>query len=164
MIQYGIVKKAEHFWKGLSNSRSQISPIPPEHYGERFINFMEGITMSREEAERLEQARANGQTTEEKVKNTEGIRTESVERTMEAAEDMTRNTGPEPHTRTLSTMWDPQDVNSTLPIVDEAGEAASQRSGQSPRARARSEFSDRIVEKPRDRSPNLLPESSSQNY
>ncbi|GAM43719.1 1-phosphatidylinositol-4-phosphate 5-kinase [Talaromyces pinophilus] len=165
LTPYGIVKKAEHFWKGLSNSRSQISPIPPEQYGERFINFMEGITMSREEAERLEQARADGQTTEEKVKNTEGIRPESVERTMEAAEDMTRNTGPEPHTRTLSTMWDPQDVNSasgpnTLPIVDEAGEAASQRSGQSPRTRTRSEFSDRIIEKPQDGYPNPLPESS----
>lgn len=125
--------------------------------------------MSREEAERLEQARANGQTTEEKVKNTEGIRPESVERTMEAAEEMTRNTGPEPHPRTLSTMWDPQDVNSssgpnTLPIVDEAGEAASQRSGHSPRARARSEFSDRIIEKVRDGSPNPSPVTSRLNY
>jgi 1-phosphatidylinositol-4-phosphate 5-kinase len=130
---------------------------------------MEGITMSREEAERLEQARANGQTAEEKVKNTEGIRPESVERTMEAAEDMTRNTGPEPHTRTLATMWDPQDVNSisgpnTLPIVDEAGEAASQRSGHSPRTRTRSDFSDRIIEKARDGSPNPSPQSSRLNY
>lgn len=124
--------------------------------------------MSREEAERLEQARADGQTTEEKVKNTEAIRPESVERTMEAAEDMTRNTGPEPHTRTLATMWDPQDVNSisgpnTLPIVDEAGEAASQRSGHSPR-RIRSEFSDRIFEKARDASPNPSPQSSGLNH
>lgn len=141
-----MVKKAENFWKGLSSNRSQISPIPPEQYGERFIKFMEGITMSKEEAKRLEQAQADGQTPEEKAQRTEGIRSESVERTMEAAEDMTRKTGPEPQSRTLSTIRDTQDVNSvsgpsTLPIVDEAGEAASQKSSRSPRNRAQSDLS-----------------------
>lgn len=143
-----MVKKAENFWKGLSSNRSQISPIPPEQYGERFIKFMEGITMSKEEAKRLEQAQADGhgQTAEEKAQRTEGIRSESVERTMEAAEDMTRKTGPEPQSRTLSTIRDAQDVNSvsgpsTLPIVDEAGEPASQKSSRSQRNRAQSDLS-----------------------
>ena len=55
MLQYGIVKKLEHFWKGLSSDRSQISALPPYEYGERFINFIEKVTMSREEAARLAQ-------------------------------------------------------------------------------------------------------------
>lgn len=48
--QYGFVKRVEHFWKGLSHNRHQISPIPPHAYGERFLNFMTGTTMTREEA------------------------------------------------------------------------------------------------------------------
>lgn len=46
------MKRLEHFWKGMSSPSSQISPIPPEAYGERFINFITGITMTKEEAER----------------------------------------------------------------------------------------------------------------
>ncbi|KAG9237881.1 hypothetical protein BJ875DRAFT_114781 [Amylocarpus encephaloides] len=52
LTHYGTVKKLEHFWKGLSNDKKQISPISPEPYGERFINFIEGITKSPEEAAR----------------------------------------------------------------------------------------------------------------
>lgn len=52
LTHYGIVKKFEHFWKGLSNDRTQISARPPHEYGERFLSFMNGITMSPEEAER----------------------------------------------------------------------------------------------------------------
>ncbi|KAK2606268.1 Phosphatidylinositol-4-phosphate 5-kinase [Conoideocrella luteorostrata] len=50
LTHYGMIKKIEHFWKGLSNDRSQISALPPEQYGDRFYNFVEGITMSAEEA------------------------------------------------------------------------------------------------------------------
>ncbi|KAI1768510.1 SAICAR synthase-like protein [Hypoxylon sp. FL1150] len=52
LTHYGVIKKIEHFWKGLSSDRSQISALPPEEYGERFIKFMSGITMSPEEAAR----------------------------------------------------------------------------------------------------------------
>lgn len=47
-----MIKKIEHFWKGLSKDRTQISALPPEHYGDRFYNFVEGVTMSHEEVER----------------------------------------------------------------------------------------------------------------
>lgn len=50
-----MIKKIEHFWKGLSSDKTQISALPPEQYGDRFLNFMEGITVSREEAERIAQ-------------------------------------------------------------------------------------------------------------
>jgi hypothetical protein len=46
------VKRIENFWKGLKDNRSQISPVPPQQYGDRFLNFVTGITMTKEEAER----------------------------------------------------------------------------------------------------------------
>lgn len=36
----------------MSNDKSQISPIPPEGYGERFIKFISASTMTKEEQER----------------------------------------------------------------------------------------------------------------
>ncbi|KAF4830169.1 Phosphatidylinositol 4-phosphate 5-kinase its3 [Colletotrichum tropicale] len=52
LTHYGMIKKIEHFWKGLTSDRTQISALPPEQYGDRFYNFVEGITMSPEEAHR----------------------------------------------------------------------------------------------------------------
>lgn len=57
LTHYGVIKKIEHFWKGLSSDRTQISALPPQEYGERFINFMAGVTRSPEEAEREEKER-----------------------------------------------------------------------------------------------------------
>lgn len=59
-----MIKKIEHFWKGLSNDRNQISAQPPTQYGDRFLNFMSGITLSKEEAQREAQEKAR-QTAEE---------------------------------------------------------------------------------------------------
>lgn len=53
-----MIKKIEHFWKGLSSDKTQISALPPEQYGDRFYNFIEGITMSPEAAQLEEQQRA----------------------------------------------------------------------------------------------------------
>lgn len=64
MLQYGFVKRLEHLWKGLSHDRTQISPIPPEAYGNRFIKFMTGITMTKEEAERLKEAEGDHSTSD----------------------------------------------------------------------------------------------------
>lgn len=52
-----MVKKIEHFWKGLSHDKTQISALPPEQYGDRFYRFVKGVTMSAEEAKRKEQER-----------------------------------------------------------------------------------------------------------
>lgn len=52
-----MIKKIEHFWKGLTKDRTQISALPPEQYGDRFFHFVEGITMSAEEAARDKQAK-----------------------------------------------------------------------------------------------------------
>ncbi|KAL2876846.1 Phosphatidylinositol-4-phosphate 5-kinase [Colletotrichum sp. CLE4] len=50
LTHYGMIKKIEHFWKGLTSDKTKISALPPEQYGDRFYNFVEGITMSPEEA------------------------------------------------------------------------------------------------------------------
>ncbi|KAM0345408.1 hypothetical protein ACHAPU_006571 [Fusarium lateritium] len=52
LTHYGIIKKIEHFWKGLSSDKTQISALPPDQYGDRFYHFIEGVTMSTEEAHR----------------------------------------------------------------------------------------------------------------
>ncbi|SPQ24814.1 6688802f-91b9-475c-9813-8d2fdf3b3046 [Thermothielavioides terrestris] len=64
LTHYGIIKKIEHFWKGLSSDRSQISALPPQEYGERFINFISNVTMSQEEALRVAQEREAAQAAE----------------------------------------------------------------------------------------------------
>ncbi|KAK7736664.1 Phosphatidylinositol-4-phosphate 5-kinase [Cytospora paraplurivora] len=61
LTHYGVIKKIEHFWKGLSHDRTQISALPPEQYGDRFLNFMSGITMSPEEAAREAEERKNAE-------------------------------------------------------------------------------------------------------
>ncbi|KAK7419559.1 Phosphatidylinositol-4-phosphate 5-kinase [Neonectria magnoliae] len=57
LTHYGIIKKIENFWKGLSSEKTQISALPPEQYGDRFYHFIEGVTMSSEEAHREAQRR-----------------------------------------------------------------------------------------------------------
>ncbi|KAJ6009709.1 hypothetical protein N7499_004893 [Penicillium canescens] len=129
LTHYGTIKKIENFFKGLSHDRTQISPIAPEGYGERFINFIKGITMSKEEAERhreAQEASAAAQTSTDRGHS----RSSSVERTMQAAEKEASKDVSITHPRTLATVWDPADAGgpgptSTLPIVDEAGEASS---------------------------------------
>ncbi|CAK7210218.1 Phosphatidylinositol-4-phosphate 5-kinase [Sporothrix bragantina] len=59
LTHYGIVKKIEHFWKGLSNDGNQISALPPQQYGDRFLKFMSGITMSPEDVAREAQDRGD---------------------------------------------------------------------------------------------------------
>ncbi|KAJ5780945.1 hypothetical protein N7457_006105 [Penicillium paradoxum] len=128
LTHYGTTKRLEHFFKGLSHDRTQISPIPPESYGERFISFIKGITMSKEEAERREsRVSASGAPQQSTDKQS---RSSSVERTMQAAEKEASKDVSVTHPRTLATVWDPADAGgpgptSTLPIVDEAGEASS---------------------------------------
>ncbi|KAK3690976.1 Phosphatidylinositol-4-phosphate 5-kinase [Vermiconidia calcicola] len=46
LTRYNTVKKAEHFWKGMGGHEPEISPIPPQRYGERFIRFIERTTKS----------------------------------------------------------------------------------------------------------------------
>ena len=62
--KYGFRKRVEHFWRGLSNPKDQVSAIPPEGYGERFFNFISSIVKSPEEAARDKEARSHGDSTD----------------------------------------------------------------------------------------------------
>ncbi|KAF3934356.1 hypothetical protein ABW19_dt0202125 [Dactylella cylindrospora] len=43
LTKYDFVKRVEHFWKGLSQDRDEISAIPPQPYGDRFFRFISKI-------------------------------------------------------------------------------------------------------------------------
>lgn len=143
------MKKAEHVWKGLSNDKALISPIPPKDYGDRFIKFITRITMTREEAERDVQRN-------DQVDGSVHTRTSShypsrgsAERTMDKAERQARKSEqgavceanvPE---KFLSAVRSPSAeltnglAGATLPVVEEVGESGSTggRSGRSGRSR-----------------------------
>ncbi|KAF2230209.1 SAICAR synthase-like protein [Viridothelium virens] len=61
LTHYNMIKRTEHFWKGLSNPKSQISAIPPEPYGDRFARFISGITKTREAADAEKLAESTNQ-------------------------------------------------------------------------------------------------------
>ncbi|KAM5437062.1 Phosphatidylinositol-4-phosphate 5-kinase [Microsporum ferrugineum] len=129
LTHYGMVKKAEHFWKGLSHNSSQISPIPPEAYGERFLEFITSITKSKEEVEREKQnAEATPAQTEEP--------TPSEKKSTDAQKPAS---GHPEASRTLKTVNAPADFSgggtATLPVVEEAGENCS-TGGKSGRSNA----------------------------
>ncbi|KAL6721218.1 Phosphatidylinositol-4-phosphate 5-kinase [Lecanora helva] len=139
LTHYGFVKRAEHFWKGMSNNKSQISPIPPEGYGDRFINFIKGITMTKEEQERA------GESGEQMDGSIETPRQSSLpvprksfdNKVIDKAEKQAQKTEREgasetpQQERTLSSMRSPSadrsggTAGTTLPVVEEDREASS---------------------------------------
>jgi 1-phosphatidylinositol-4-phosphate 5-kinase len=139
----------EHFWKGMSAPSTQISPIPPQAYGDRFLNFITGITMTREEAVRrkTEETQRGGESGISPVTDTrqshekahqfpEGsavspILAPEVEKTMQKAQKQTDKatstekgrigSEEEKPDRTLKTTEEPRTA-ALLPVVQEAGE------------------------------------------
>ncbi|GJJ15000.1 hypothetical protein Clacol_009271 [Clathrus columnatus] len=50
---YNVVKKVEHFWKGLSADRHKISPVNPVEYAQRFFNFLTAVMRGGDGGERF---------------------------------------------------------------------------------------------------------------
>ncbi|RFU33482.1 hypothetical protein B7463_g2900, partial [Scytalidium lignicola] len=145
LTHYSTIKKLEHLWKGLSHDKKLISPVAPEPYGERFIRFIEGITMSPEDVARKAEnaAAANAsqidpQTSAKQSQDrfrgnqmqTTNIPNSAPQQNVdEALRTEKEENRPEP--RTLKTARSPSAERSgglqgqTLPVVDEAGEASS---------------------------------------
>jgi 1-phosphatidylinositol-4-phosphate 5-kinase len=121
----------EHFFKGLTNTESQISAIPPDRYGDRFLKFITGVTKTREAAER-EKAEAALNPTNEAVA---AISRSSTDRVMEKAEHQVeksqRHAVPERDLPNLamravrSPSAERGEMGTTLPVVEEAGESSS---------------------------------------
>jgi len=123
----------------MSNDKSQISPIPPEAYGERFIKFISALTMTKEEQEREIES---GEQLDGTIDSTRQLsfpnsRKSNEAKVIEKAGKQAHNTEmdgaiEEPRRdRTLSAIRSPSADRSggitgaTLPVVEEDGEAAS---------------------------------------
>ena len=122
----------------MSNERSQISPIPPEGYGDRFVKFISGITMTKEEQERQAQSGALLDSSVEPHRQSSfPISRHSTDKVIEKAEKQAHKTEKEGATeepkndRTLCAVRSPSvergggGGGATLPVVEEDGEAAS---------------------------------------
>ena len=118
----------------MSNNKSLISPIPPEGYGDRFVKFISGLTMTKEEQEREAESRdqhdGSIDTTRHSRKSTDNKVVQRAEKQAHKTEMEGASEEPQ-HDRTRSAMRSSsaersQGVQgSTLPVVQEAGEAGS---------------------------------------
>lgn len=112
LTHYGVIKRMEHFLKGITKVESQLSAIPPFRYGERFLRFITGVAVSKEVAQRRE-AEVNWDSLSP----------------LERVKLFTNNPIPSPPTDLASPpLPDPSllSPNAQLPVVDEAGELPSE--------------------------------------
>ncbi|EDU45863.1 phosphatidylinositol-4-phosphate 5-kinase 1 (PtdIns(4)P-5-kinase 1) [Pyrenophora tritici-repentis Pt-1C-BFP] len=127
LTHYSFIKRMEHFIKGIANTESQISAIPPERYGDRFIKFISAVTKTREAAEREKR--------EEATNNLNHLSLDGVDNVIQKAEhqaDRSRKQGhteenvPNLHMRAVrSPSAERGEIGTTLPVVEEAGESSS---------------------------------------
>lgn len=127
----------EHFFKGLANTESQISAIPPERYGDRFVKFISGVTKTKEAAEREKQHEAANAESEPVIAgiNSNASQQHSTDRVMEKAEwqaERSRQRGrseDDVPNRDMKAVRSPSaergELGTTLPVVEEAGESSS---------------------------------------
>ncbi|KAL5337540.1 hypothetical protein BJX70DRAFT_230513 [Aspergillus crustosus] len=147
LTHYGTVKRVENFFKGLTHERIQISPIPPEGYGDRFVNFINRITMSKEEAQRTRDSQPTGHINPVEPSSAQNATTTHDSAIPASQQSDAGTPGP-----------------SILPIVDEAGEGSSvgghsQRSPQCPSPRL-----DKELPLPPNYPPPKLPEKQNTTY
>ena len=123
----------------MSHNKSQISPIPPEAYGDRFVKFISGLTMTKEEVERDAHVgdQVDGSTTASTRQPSWPISRRSSDKIVEKAEKQAHKTQEagvheEPiRDRALSTIRSSSAERSggvtgaTLPVVEEDGEGCS---------------------------------------
>ena len=128
----------------MAAPKTQISPIPPEPYGERFIKFISGLTMAKEEQERgahsfeqLDGSISNTGHGNSNQRSSFNLFRRSTDRVIEKAEKQARKseergaTEDDRRDRTLSTMRSPSAERAnghggaTLPVVEEDREASS---------------------------------------
>lgn len=127
----------EHFFKGLANTESQISAIPPERYGDRFVKFISSVTKTKEAAEREKQDASTHAVNDPNLTgiNSNASEQRSTDRVLEKAEvqaERSRQRGRSeddiPH-RDLKAVRSPSaergELGTTLPVVEEAGESSS---------------------------------------
>ena len=117
----------------MSNNKSQISPIPPEGYGDRFVKFITGITKPREEVEQEQAVSQDEDRAHPDQSRTRLPRTstdEVIAKAERQAEKSARHEV-EPHGRTLSAARSSSAERgekaggTILPVLEEIGESGS---------------------------------------
>lgn len=131
----------------MSAPKTQISPIPPEPYGDRFMKFISGLVKTKEEVEREAEASQQLNTSLDNThantnsdhlgKSGKGIARRSTEKVIQEAEEQARKSEDrgavevEKRDRTLAAVRSSSAdrgngiSGQTLPVVDEDGEATS---------------------------------------
>ena len=128
----------------MAAPKTQISPIPPESYGERFVKFISGLTMTKEEQERAAHSyeQTDGSISPTGPSNAQqrsslNLSQKSTDRVIAKAERQARKseergaTEDERRDRTLSAQRSPSAefsngvAGATLPVVEEDREASS---------------------------------------
>lgn len=139
----------------MGSNESQISPIPPERYGDRFIKFISGVTMSRERAEHdrlsktieaatglilppgvqppIDDPHLGGCNLHQDKNNPPGTN-RVIEKAERSAEKSTRRGHDEKDVpdRSLNTMNREDSDGAVLPVIGEAAESSSQVSRTPP--------------------------------
>ncbi|KAF2443940.1 SAICAR synthase-like protein [Karstenula rhodostoma CBS 690.94] len=137
LTHYNLIKRIEHRWKGLMAEESQISAIPPERYGDRFLKFLSSITKTREAAEREkaeESAHAASDPVLAGINDTRSER-ESTEKVLHKAHNQAEHSKrhgaseediPKREMRLVrSPSAERGELGTTLPVVEEAQETSS---------------------------------------
>jgi 1-phosphatidylinositol-4-phosphate 5-kinase len=127
----------EHFFKGLANTESQISAIPPERYGDRFVRFISAVTKTKEAADREKHNEAANAEIEPVIAgiNSNPSQQHTTDRVIEKAEwqaERSRQRGrseDDVPNRDMRAVRSPSaergEIGTTLPVVEEAGESSS---------------------------------------
>lgn len=148
----------------MGGHESQISPIPPERYGDRFIKFISGVTMSREQGEKervsdvltaagvdlpavidiVSDPRLGGMTSKRDNRNPAGT-AKVIQKAEHEAEKSKQHGANEENVpdRSLTSARSPGENNeaTTLPVIGEAAESASNNSRSPSKALASEDFS-----------------------
>lgn len=126
----------------MSHNKTQISPIPPDSYGDRFVKFIGGLTKTKEEVEREAHAadQLDGSNTPTHRQPSWSISRTSTDKVIEKAEKQAQKTereGASEETtkdRTITTARSPSverasgATGATLPVVQEDAECSQDAS------------------------------------
>lgn len=120
----------------MSHNKSQISPIPPQEYGDRFVKFITGLTKTKEQAER--ESRSTDQmdgSIHTDPQPSFSLARRSTDKVIQKAEKQAQKTEKQGVSEDKSrdrTLTAEKTAGATLPVVQEDGEAASREDDNSP--------------------------------
>ncbi|KAL9000808.1 MAG: hypothetical protein Q9169_000562 [Polycauliona sp. 2 TL-2023] len=137
LTHYGFIKRVEHLWKGMSNNKSQISPVPPQDYGDRFVKFITGLTKTKEQAERESRStdQMDGSVHTDRQPSFSLARN-STDKVVQKAEKQARKSeqqGTSEDKTRDRTLTAEKNAGATLPVVEEDGEAGGREDDSTPR-------------------------------